>query len=246
MRPVLRVDIACTDYTLCSMFIKLILHCRLRLVRRWDGVLPAVLQPVALAIHFQMSTWWVRRSSNAPVRRSGPETSVHSSKGRLVVTRIVALAEDLEQQFRPGGGQGHEAQFVDDQQIEPRQLPCRFSSRLSSLTSISSCTRAVAVVNPTDIPRWQAASPSPRATWVLPVPLLSRLSHRLRTAARRARRPGRNPVCGHCLNRRPGHHRPDKRRSRPAGTGTRPRQGGRYAVHGGDDAVHRSRVGQVE
>ena len=27
------------------------------------------------------------------------------------------------------------------------------------------------MVKPTDIPRWQAAKPSPRATWVLPVPL---------------------------------------------------------------------------
>ena len=48
---------------------------------------------------------------------------------------------------------------------------CRFSSRLSSLASINSCTKAAAV-KPTDIPRWQAASPSPRATWVLPAPLL--------------------------------------------------------------------------
>ena len=28
------------------------------------------------------------------------------------------------------------------------------------------------MVNPTDIPRWQAARSSPRATWVLPVQLL--------------------------------------------------------------------------
>ena len=33
-------------------------------------------------------TWWVRRSSKAPVRRSEPNTSVHSSNGRLEVTRI--------------------------------------------------------------------------------------------------------------------------------------------------------------
>ena len=33
-------------------------------------------------------TWWVSRSSSAPVRRSDPNTSVHSSKGRLVVTRM--------------------------------------------------------------------------------------------------------------------------------------------------------------
>ena len=36
----------------------------------------------------------------------------------------------------------------------------------------NSCTRAAAVVKPTDMPLWQAAKPSPRATWVLPVPLL--------------------------------------------------------------------------
>ena len=49
---------------------------------------------------------------------------------------------------------------------------CRFSSLLSSRASINSCTSAAAVVKPTDIPRWHAARPSPRAMWVLPVPLL--------------------------------------------------------------------------
>ena len=36
---------------------------------------------------------------------------------------LVALAEDLEEEFRAGGGQGDEAQFVDDQQCEGGQLP---------------------------------------------------------------------------------------------------------------------------
>ena len=36
----------------------------------------------------RMWTWWVRWSSSAPVRRSDPNTSFHSSKGRLVVTRM--------------------------------------------------------------------------------------------------------------------------------------------------------------
>ena len=31
---------------------------------------------------------------------------------------LVALAEDLEEQFRPGGGQGDEAQLIDGQQVE--------------------------------------------------------------------------------------------------------------------------------
>ena len=48
----------------------------------------------------------------------------------------------------------------------------RLSSRRSSLASISSCTSEAAVVKPTDSPLWQAASPRPSATWVLPVPLL--------------------------------------------------------------------------
>ena len=44
----------------------------------------------------------------------------------------------------------------------------RLSSRRSSLASISSWTSEAAVVKPTDSPLWQAASPRPRATWVLP------------------------------------------------------------------------------
>ena len=36
---------------------------------------------------------------------------------------FVALPEDLEEEFRPGGGEGDEAQFVDDQQPEGGQLP---------------------------------------------------------------------------------------------------------------------------
>ena len=41
----------------------------------------------------------------------------------------VALAEDLEEQFRSGGGQGDEAQFVDDQQAEAGQLPLEVEQR---------------------------------------------------------------------------------------------------------------------
>jgi hypothetical protein len=32
-----------------------------------------------------MLTWWVNRSSSAPVSRSVPKVSVHSSNGRLLV-----------------------------------------------------------------------------------------------------------------------------------------------------------------
>ena len=36
---------------------------------------------------------------------------------------FVALAKDLEEEFRTGGGQGHEPQLIDDQQAEAEQLP---------------------------------------------------------------------------------------------------------------------------
>ena len=36
---------------------------------------------------------------------------------------LVALAEDLEEQFSSGGGQGDEAQLIDDQQAEVKQFP---------------------------------------------------------------------------------------------------------------------------
>ena len=35
---------------------------------------------------------------------------------------FVALAEDLEEQFRAGGEPGHVPQFVDDQEVQGRQL----------------------------------------------------------------------------------------------------------------------------
>ena len=36
---------------------------------------------------------------------------------------FVALAEDLEEEFRAGGGQWDEAQLVDNEQLVARQLP---------------------------------------------------------------------------------------------------------------------------
>ena len=64
----------------------------------------------------------MRRSSSAPVSRSDPKISVHSSKGEVGGDQdgpaFVALAEDLEEQFCPGGGQRHEAQLVDDEELE--------------------------------------------------------------------------------------------------------------------------------
>ena len=60
-----------------------------RLVRDLvGGALPAVAEAVAVAVHLQDRDVVGEPVSSAPVRRSDPNTSVHSSKGRLVVTRM--------------------------------------------------------------------------------------------------------------------------------------------------------------
>src|SRR5438046_1462401 len=73
-----------------------------------------------------MWTWWVSRSSRAPVRRSAPNTDVYSSKGRLLVTmvepRSYPLGEHLKQQLGAGLRQRHVAELVDDQQLVGDQL----------------------------------------------------------------------------------------------------------------------------
>ena len=52
------------------------------------GVLPAVLEAVAVAVHLQDRDVVGEPVSSAPVRHSEPNTPVHSSKGKLVVTRM--------------------------------------------------------------------------------------------------------------------------------------------------------------
>ena len=69
----------------------------------------------------------MRRSSRAPVSRLGAEHVSPLVEGQVGGDQdgapLVALAEDLEEEFRAGGGPGHEAQLVDDQQPEAGQLP---------------------------------------------------------------------------------------------------------------------------
>ena len=58
--------------------------------------------------------------------RSEPNTDVHSSNGRLLVTNVLPrsypLAEHLEQQLGPGRRERHIAEFVDDQQLVAGEL----------------------------------------------------------------------------------------------------------------------------
>ena len=55
---------------------------------------------------------------------------------------LVALAKDLEEKFRGGAGKGHEAQFVNDQQVETGQLVCQGRERRARGTEPASATNA--------------------------------------------------------------------------------------------------------
>ena len=73
-----------------------------------------------------MCTWWVQ-----PVQQRAGEPFRAEDLGPLVEGQIgghqdgsplVALADDLKKQLGTGAGQGHEAQFFDDQQIRTGKL----------------------------------------------------------------------------------------------------------------------------
>ena len=66
---------------------------------------------------------------------------------------LVALAEDLEEQLGSGLGQrGTKPSSSIMRSLRRDSFFCMLSRRRSSLASISSCTRAAAVVKPTDSP----------------------------------------------------------------------------------------------
>ena len=83
---------------------------------------------------------------------------------------FIALAERLEEQFGADSRERHIAQLVDDQQLDCVEVLLQPRRRRSSRASMSSCTRAAAVVKATLNPFWQAANPNPKAVCVLPVP----------------------------------------------------------------------------
>ena len=90
------------------------------------GVLPAVPEPVALAVHLQdvdVVGEAVQQCAGEPLRPEHLGLYVEGKVGgHQDGTSFVALAEDLEEQFRPGGGQGDESQLVDDQQVQTGKL----------------------------------------------------------------------------------------------------------------------------
>ena len=102
-----------------------------------------------------------------PVKQSAGEPLGAEHVGPLVKGEVggdqdgaplVALAEDLEEQFRTGGGEGDEAQLVDDEKPEAGQLPLRnsvpeVSSQVTEETERFDCAPG----------RLQARSPTPAA-----------------------------------------------------------------------------------
>ena len=76
----------------------------------------------------RMWTWWVRWSSSAPVRRSAPNTSFHSSKGRLVVTRMEPCSQRWLKTSKPSSSTAR--RFRRNRFL--RRLSSRISSRASS------------------------------------------------------------------------------------------------------------------
>ncbi len=84
--------------------------------------LPAALESVALAVHLQdvdVMGEPVQQRPGQPLRAEDLGPFVEGQVGgHQDGAPLVALAEDLEEQFRARAGQGYEAEFVDDQQVQ--------------------------------------------------------------------------------------------------------------------------------
>ena len=91
-----------------------------------DSALSATLETVAVAVHLQdvdVVGEAVQQRAGQPLRPEylGPFVE-EKVGGHHDGAPLVALAEDLEEEFRSGGGQGDETQLVDDQQVQTGKL----------------------------------------------------------------------------------------------------------------------------
>ena len=143
-------------------------HVRLRLparvlLKRNDSV------PVSM-----MCARSVSRSTSAWQSRGFGMTCPHSENGRLVVTMTAARsarsAITWNRSSAPSLGERHVAELVDADQLDPLPAAERAAQGVGGAASTSSLTRAVAVVKRTRRRCSQAATHSPEARWVLPVP----------------------------------------------------------------------------
>ena len=84
---------------------------------------------------------------------------------------LVSLAEDLEEELRAGLREWDEAKLVDDEQLESGKplLEVEQPPLVPGLDEFVDQRGGGGEAYRQ--PLWQAASPRPRATWVLPIPL---------------------------------------------------------------------------
>lgn len=71
-----------------------------------------------------MGQWWVKRSNNAAVICTSPNTLAHSPELRLVVITTLVLSQSLESRGRAvplGSAEGQVAQFVEHDHVEMHQ-----------------------------------------------------------------------------------------------------------------------------
>jgi hypothetical protein len=122
---------------------------------RYSGLSGAALpETIAVAVHLEDVD-----VVGQPVEQRAGQTLGAEDLGPFVEGQVagdqggaafVALRDQLEQQLGAGLGEGHEAQLVDDQELQAAICFCKRSRRRSSRASIISLTSAAAVVNPTD------------------------------------------------------------------------------------------------
>ena len=99
------------------------------------GGLAALFEAEALSVHLQdmdMVGEAVEEGPGEPFRAEVFSPLVEGQVGgNQDRSAFIALTEDLDEQLGAGLGQGYEAQFVDDQELETRQLPlCHYLSNL--------------------------------------------------------------------------------------------------------------------
>ena len=108
----------------------------------------ALVEPVAVTVHLELLTWWVRRSRSALGEKREPNTSVPFVEGQIGGDQGQSPARSVRlntsQQPAPVLDIGIEAEFVDDQKLVGARASSRknLSSCLSSRASMSSSTSA--------------------------------------------------------------------------------------------------------
>ena len=121
-----------------------------------SGVLPAVLEAVAVAVHLQDVDVVGETVQQRPGQPFRPEDFGPFVEGQVGGDQdgapLVALAETPRRAVSaPVGDRGTKPSSSMMSRLSRESCRCRLRRRLSSRASISSCTRAAAVVKPTDM-----------------------------------------------------------------------------------------------